>query len=143
MLQRVIGNFVARNMGNSVATEAIKGVRFLRNTCANGLKEHVGDPSPTEPTPLLQSVVSSPEPPPSALIRNSVVRKALRRPPKGIKKNRSVSLDWEDLDCAMLLDKVGEHVLVRLKVEILRLEQVCMESPGVCTKALESSPPRG
>lgn len=91
-------------MGNSMTTSAVKGVRFLRNTCSDGFSEDGEDVSPIEPTPLLTH--SSPDPPPSGLIRNSVVRKALRRPSKGIKKNDSVSLDWEEMDNKMLIDKV-------------------------------------
>lgn len=100
-------------MGNTVAMEAAKGVRFLRSTCSTGMKEHSngggsnGSPSGAEETVLL-SPRSSPGLPPSGMVRNSVVRKALRRPSKGIKKNGSVSLDGEEVDSAMLLEsKVG------------------------------------
>lgn len=90
-------------MGNTLTMEAVKSVRFLRNTCANG--SGTKDASPSEPTSLI-AVLSSPEPPPSGMIRNSVVRKALRRPSRGVRKAQSVSLDWDDQDTAMLLDKV-------------------------------------
>lgn len=94
----------ATAMGSIMTTGAVKGVRFLRNTCSDGHKDQSEDVSPSEPTPLLTS--SSAEPPPSTLIRNSVVRKALRRHSKGIKKNGSVSLDLDDQDQKMLLQKV-------------------------------------
>lgn len=95
-------------MGNTLAMEAVKGVRFLRNTCSTGMKEHSGG-SPSEPEEtVLLSPRSSPELPPSGMVRNSVVRKALRRPSKGIKKNGSVSLDGEEVDSAVMLEsKVG------------------------------------
>ena len=95
-------------MGNNLTVEAFRGVRFLRNTCTGIVKrseeEHV--PTPTDPAPLLPQLSSTPELPPPAMVRNSVVRKAMRRPSKGIKKCGSVSLDWDDGDSVVLIEKV-------------------------------------
>lgn len=97
-------------MGNTVSISVLSGVRFLRDTCLNCPDEDYT----VELSPPSSS--DSPSPPEAAhpLIRNCVLRRALRRPSKGIRKNNSEQQFDYYLDNERLLVKV--RILLKIMI---------------------------